>query len=488
MSPSSPDALYHPIPQTPVASLPILSSDDPDIDLDDEQERDTALRPPPIVDSRIRWINFILGCAVLLPWNALITATPYFLSRLSDSPLKSTFNSYLSTTFTAANFIFLARATATSKQLSPSRVTTVSLLALAGLNLLLTLSTTIALSPGLFFAFVILNGIAQASFGSYLQNSIMAVASLFGHTAVQPLLSGQAAVAVAVSTVQVLSATAAVGRETSRNEDSPPDDGKAEERSAFIFFGLSTLFLLFSAVAQWYLVSMPEYQQVAGSLEPGKRIGRDHGTADENRALVSSGRASDERARIWEVAKKNVSFEISVAYVFVVTLAVFPPITATIQPTSPNVHPLLFTSIHFLMFGLGDFVGRSLCSIPKLLIWSSRKLLTMSLARTAFIVLFLLCNVQRPSSSPIPVAPIISSDFLFMFILFAFGVSNGYVSTMALISASSLEHNHRLKGRVELVDVAATVSQFCLVGGLVLGSIASFPVRGAVCACNPFTN
>ncbi|KAK7471010.1 hypothetical protein VKT23_002424 [Stygiomarasmius scandens] len=485
MSPSSSEALYHPIPQAPVASNPIPFSDDSDNVLDDEQDRAPAT--PPVVDSRIRWINFMLGCAVLLPWNALITATPYFLSRLSDSSLKSTFSSYLSTTFTAANVIFLARATATSKQVSPSRVTTVSLLALAVLNFLLTLSTTISLSPGVFFAFVILNGVVQAAFGSYLQNSIMAVASLFGHTAVQPLLSGQAAVAVMVSTVQVLSAAASVSRETSRTQDSPPDDGKAEERSAFIFFGLSTLFLLASAGAQWYLVSMPEYQRVAGCLEPGKRFGRDHGTADENRALVSGGRDSGENARIWEVAKMNASFEISLAYVFVVTLAVFPPITATIQPTNPDVHPLLFTSVHFLMFGVGDFIGRSLCSIPKLLIWSSRKLLTMSFARTIFIVLFLLCNVQRPSSSPIPSAPIINSDMMFMLILLAFGISNGYVSTMGLMSASSLEHNPRLKGRVELVDVAATVSQFCLVGGLVLGSIASFPVRGAVCACNPFT-
>ncbi|KAF5358774.1 hypothetical protein D9758_008578 [Tetrapyrgos nigripes] len=372
-------------------------------------------------------------------------------------------------------------------QLSLSRVTIVSLIVLAGLNVLLTLSTVLTLTPGVFFAFVILNGIAQASFGSYLQNSLMAVASLFGHTAVQSLLSGQAAVAVVVSTVQVLSSIASVSHDASPMEDSS-GDGKAEERTAFMFFGLSTLFLLASAGAQRYLVSMPEYQAVAGSLEPRKTVGRDHDDADENRSLVSGDYSSDEKARIWEVAKKNMSFEFAVGYVFVVTLPVFPPITATIQPTNPNVHPLLFTSVHFLMFGLGDFVGRSLCSIPRLWTWSARKLLTMSLSRTLFIILFLLCNVQRPSSSPIPSAPIINSDLLFMLILFAFGVSNGYVSTMGLMSASSLEHNPRLKGRVELVDVAATVSQFCLVGGLVLGSIASFPVRGAVCACNPFTN
>jgi equilibrative nucleoside transporter 1/2/3 len=74
-----------------------------------------------------------------------------------------------------------------------------------------------------------------------------------------------------------------------------------------------------------------------------------------------------------------------------------------------------------------------------------------------------------------------------MLILFAFGLSNGYVSSLCIMSASSLEHNPRLKGRKEDVDVAATVAGFCLVGGLAMGSIGSFAVRAAICGCNPFT-
>lgn len=144
------------------------------------------------------------------------------------------------------------------------------------------------------------------------------------------------------------------------------------------------------------------------------------------------------------------------------------------------MHPLLFTSVHFLVFGFGDFVGRFICSFPRLLVWSAKRLLVLSLSRTLFIVLFLLCNVQRPQSSPIPAVPIINSDFMFMLILLMFGLSNGYVSSLCMMSAPSLEHNPRLRGKREDVDVAATVSQFCLVGGLVLGSIASFVVRGAV--------
>ena len=46
----------------------------------------------------------------------MITATPYFLTQLEGSSLQRTFPSYMSLIFTAANFGFLAHATATTKQ------------------------------------------------------------------------------------------------------------------------------------------------------------------------------------------------------------------------------------------------------------------------------------------------------------------------------------------------------------------------------------
>ncbi len=57
----------------------------------------------------------------------MITAEPYFISRLQRSSIRSTFASYLATTFTLTNFTFLAHATLTSKKVcppfaSPSRV------------------------------------------------------------------------------------------------------------------------------------------------------------------------------------------------------------------------------------------------------------------------------------------------------------------------------------------------------------------------------
>lgn len=470
-------------PQTSYHSLPHDS--DSRTSIDDLATEQLILHPPsPLVDARVRWIHFIMGCAVLLPWNVIITATPFFLSRLVGSPIKSTFASYLSTSFNAANFIFLAHATATTKHTIPSRQIRIAIIWLIVLTSLLTFSTFIVPSSGVFTVFVLFNGAAQATAGAYLQTSVIAVASLFGPPAVQAMMSGQAAVAVAVSGVQVLSAAASVhGRPSTY-----VSDGSPEERSAFIFLLLSTIFLIFSAMTYGWLVKTPVYARVAAPLEqlPRKILDED-ANSSERIGLVSSRRTglSDEKADAIRVAKANVIYEVAVAYVFVITLAVYPAITTSIQSTNPDIHPLLFSSIHFLVFNIGDFLGRYICSYPIFLIWSAKRLLTLSVARTLFIPVFLMCNVQRPSIVPSP--PVISSNFFYMAILFAFGWSNGYVSSLCMMSAPSLEHNPRLRGRVEDVDIAATIASFCLVGGLALGSIASFAVRAAICNCNPFT-
>ncbi|KAH9951820.1 nucleoside transporter-domain-containing protein [Amylocystis lapponica] len=450
------EAAYRPIPEVPIP-LPRTSSDlefeDESVDLDDEIGATTLLEGD---DGRIRGIHFILGCAVLLPWNAMITATPYFLSRLNNSPMKSTFTSYLSTSFTASGFVSLAYATATIKQTSNPRRILVTISWIAFLTALLALSTFVHLPAGLFVTFVLLNGVLQAAVGSYLQLAIIAVASLFGPKAMQALMSGQAAVGVFVSAVQVLSAIAST-RSQASEAVVPPPSSLPEESSARLFFALSTVFLIVSAGANVWMTRLPIYKAVTAQ---STRAARPDSTATLNEVQrltddVQEHR-TDEKHRIIRMAKVNITYNIAVAYAFIVTLSVFPPITISVQPTNPATHPLLFGAIHFLVFNIGDFTGRTMCS--------------------------------RPSPFPgIPsTPPIINSDALFMLILLLFGLSGGYVSSMCMMSAPSVVHNPRLHGRKEDVNIAATVANFCLIGGLTVGSMASFAVRGAVCHCNPF--
>ncbi|KAI0034097.1 nucleoside transporter-domain-containing protein [Vararia minispora EC-137] len=449
-----------------------------------EEYEDGVPVMPPLVSPRIRWIHFVLGCAVLLPWNVMITATPFFLARVKGSSVQNLFSSYLSVSFTLSNFSFLAHATASTKTTSPARTVQWATLNIASLNFLLTLSTFFTPPAGLFAAFVLLSGIAMAAAGSYLQTSVVAVASLFGPSVMQSVMSGQAAVAIVISAVQLLSATASV-HTTDDLLVAAAESDAAAERSARVFFALSTLFLFCAAAANAWMTRMSAYKAVVHEPKTQRRawtrrlsqsLGEERAFFEESEHVT----VPDTKDRILEVARRNVIYEVAVAYVFVVTLSVYPPITISVRPVSPTFNPLIFSSMHFLLFNVGDFAGRYLCSFPLLLIWSSKRLLALSLARTLFIPLFLACNVNAGAPT------LVNSDFLFFAILFAFGLSNGYVSSLCMMSAPSLEHNPRLKGRREDVDIAATVVSFCLVGGLVLGSVASFGVKATMCRCNPF--
>ena len=123
----------------------------------------------------------------------------------------------------------------------------------------------------------------------------------------------------------------------------------------------------------------------------------------------------------------------------------------------------------------GGFVGQYSCSFPRLVVWSEKKILAMSLLRTLFIPLLLLCNVERTATTSVPLA--IRSDILFMIIVLIMGYTTGYLSTAALLAVSSLEHNPRLKGRREDVDVAATLGGSCMILGLAFGALSSFGVQ-----------
>ena len=173
---------------------------------------------------------------------------------------------------------------------------------------------------------MIVNGALQAAAGSYLSTAIIAVASLFGPQAVQSMMFGQAAVAVAVSAVQVITSAGSVWGLPEESIAAWVSDGKAEERSALIFFALSTVFLLGSAVAHHSMVKSQLYRTIAASLEHQHVRSLSMSISsldDETQGLVSSGRKeswTEQKARIKRVFKGNLTYEIGVAYVFLVTL------------------------------------------------------------------------------------------------------------------------------------------------------------------------
>ena len=101
------------------------------------EETQRALSQAVADSSTVHWIFFIMGCAILLPWNgqfnlsrnrfeklpnryyvgiAIITAMPFFLSRLEQSHLRPVFASYLVASMQLCRLPTLIHATYTVKK------------------------------------------------------------------------------------------------------------------------------------------------------------------------------------------------------------------------------------------------------------------------------------------------------------------------------------------------------------------------------------
>jgi len=140
----------------------------------------------------------------------------------------------------------------------------------------------------------------------------------------QAVVSGQAAVGVAVSAIQLLGALASV--KASPAGATVMEESTPETRSAFVFFALSTVFYVFSAGAYAWLMKTPEYREI-NSGHRTRRISlsmSQNFTDDDEGAGLVSGRLRDATpspvARTIAMIKTNLAFNFTVAWVFIVTL------------------------------------------------------------------------------------------------------------------------------------------------------------------------
>lgn len=126
-------------------------------------------------------------------------------------------------------------------------------------------------------------------------------------------MTGQAAIGVAVSAVEVISAAGSLHGSTSAQALA---DSEPEEKSAFVFFALSTLFLVASAGAQVILTRLPVYKTLMHQFT--QTAEHNHGDeVDDERAPTM---AEPKKHQLIRVAKANGVFNFAVAYVFIVTL------------------------------------------------------------------------------------------------------------------------------------------------------------------------
>ncbi|GAX19315.1 hypothetical protein FisN_4Lh106 [Fistulifera solaris] len=158
---------------------------------------------------------------------------------------------------------------------------------------------------------------------------------------------------------------------------------------------------------------------------------------------------------------------------FVVTLALFPGWTSELTSIwRCNSHIRLandlYTPITFLIFNIGDFMGRLMAG--RYLEFLRHRLVTASLLRVAFIPLLLSCDSSYGARFHI------ASDLYSFIVQVAFSVSNGLLLTVSFAHAPSLIASSNGNIESHTNRRMSEILTFTVALGLLGGSLLSFPV------------
>ncbi|CEG83551.1 hypothetical protein RMATCC62417_17453 [Rhizopus microsporus] len=429
----------------------------------DERSLDQWKQEPIDKYKLVYWIYFLYGIAMLLPWNVFITASEFFVKRFAETPYQETFQNYFSTYSTLTNFltfiIVLWLQNKSSFRLNsfiPICINTAVFAAMA-------ISVKVDFEGIDYFWFVMFFIVLTGGTTSFFQNSVFSEASRLPPVYVQAVVSGQGVAGVVVAISSIVSALAGSG-------DRVPDEASIT-RSAFLYFLFALLITTAAMIGRILVTQLPFYGYYMNlQARHDQEIDQQ---SEEERAVT-----------VIDIVRKSYGLIFAVAYVFAITLMLFPSLTALIKSTHQQNDSMensnrffdddIFVAFHFLLFNIGDWVGRTLPVSERFQVFRAKTLINLSLLRTVFIPLFLVCNVVVSEERRLPV--LISNDFAYFFLVWIFAVSNGWIGGLCMMAAPQ---QATIKSGAEKSMVGSVMS-FALVLGLAIGGLLSFAIRQIV--------
>ncbi|KAF3924962.1 hypothetical protein ABW21_db0209861 [Orbilia brochopaga] len=451
---------------------------DADAELELEQEQD----PPSMTSStvllsprmdrdftgtqRIVWFDYmvflVLGVAMLWAWNCFLAAAAYFQGRFRDNKaILDTFQSSIMTVSTLTTLLTtLALSHLQRTAHYPRRISNALIINIV-VFILLALSTIMftGISAGAYLTFTLAMVLSTAMAAGFFQNGLFAYVGPFGPIYAQAVMAGQGVAGVLPAIAQMVSVLAIPPR-SPEEEKSLEESGKPPEaspKSAFAYFLTATavsgaaLFLFFILLARH--TADKEAREQSSS----------HPIVDEL-ADPDGIREPRKHTSIVTLLRKLPLPAFTVFFTFALTMVfpVFTQATLSVNPPSSSTvaRPEVFIPFAFLVWNLGDLLGRVICGLPGVVCRSPRILAAGAAARVLWIPLYLLCNVKGRGAR-------VDSDLFYWLVQVTFGVTNGYIGSSTMMLGPTL---------VEPEEVAATggFMGLCLVAGLAAGSAASF--------------
>uniref|UniRef100_A0A8D1RKK3 Solute carrier family 29 member 3 n=1 Tax=Sus scrofa TaxID=9823 RepID=A0A8D1RKK3_PIG len=168
------------------------------------------------------------------------------------------------------------------------------------------------------------------------------------------------------------------------------------------------------------------------------------------------------------ILKKTAGLGFCIIYLFFITSIIFPAISTNIESLgkgsgSPWTTKFFVPLTTFLLYNFADLCGRQITAWIQMPGPRSKVLPGLVLLRTCLVPLFVLCNYQPRVHLQVVV---FQSDVYPVLFTSLLGLSNGYLSTLALIYGPKIVPR-------ELAEATGVVMTFYLCLGLMLGSACS---------------
>ncbi|KAI1828229.1 putative nucleoside transporter protein [Xylaria intraflava] len=415
------------------------------------------------------WIEYgiflMLGIAALWAWNMFVAAAPYFQFRFQmDDWILQNFQSAIISVYTLTTLSSMAILAGKQDSASyPFRISS-ALYLTAVVFLLLTISSKAFLdvTATTYFAFL-LAMVALAAFAcGLLQNGALTLASSFKRPEyLQAIMAGQGIAGVLPSLVQVISILVASSPNTVTEEEAAgPDKGTA----AFIYFLTAVVISV---------VALLSFGPLIHRYNKKIRIRTPETMAEDVTASMTSTEAADFAQRrvvsMTTLFRKLYWLATAVFICFAVTMLfpVFTPKILSVVPPEKGgalLQPAAFVPLAFFFWNIGDLAGRSLSLFISL---QHRPviLFIISIARSVFLPLYLLCNINNRGA-------VVNSDLFYLLLVqLPFGLTNGWLGSNCMMAAGKwVDETER--------EASGGFMGVCLVAGLSAGSLLSFVVAG----------
>lgn len=383
--------------------------------------------------------------------NMFLAAAPYFHYRLQSDPwAASHYQPSITSVSTIANLGMVITLAKIQENVSYPRRIVLSFTIHIFVFTLLALSTVIGkdVSAGAYFNFLMIMAFGASMGTGINQNGVFAYVLMFGRKEyTQAIMAGQGVAGVLPSVVQMLLVLAVPGKKNGLDSSQDPS------KSAFVYFITATAISSCALICFLYLLKRESGRESLLPNEDDESILSEH----VDRKIVS----------LQDLFKKLRWTALSVFMCFAITM-VYPVFTATIESVHSGAgrsrlfEPSAFVPLGLLAWNTGDLIGRVLVLIPQIsLMHRPRALFIFAIARSGFIILYLLCNIHGRGA-------VVQSDVFYIFIVqLLFGVSNGYLGSSCMIGASQWVSP-------EEKEPAGGFMVVMLVGGLTAGSLMSF--------------